>query len=221
MSRFAVFERVSTHSRPKAAGRNIGQHRYERYRFNTQPPEGGWNAYPNKKTVSETFQHTAARRRLVCQLTISKDKQWFQHTAARRRLVITNIQERGSQLFQHTAARRRLGRRHNHQGRNQPRFNTQPPEGGWERLLAEPMAVVCVSTHSRPKAAGCRLGLFEVLPSCFNTQPPEGGWVNPLWNRKGINGFNTQPPEGGWRTRCRLLPPLYRFNTQPPEGGWR
>ena len=108
MSRFAVFERVSTHSRPKAAGRNIGQHRYERYRFNTQPPEGGWNAYPNKKTVSETFQHTAARRRLVCQLTISKDKQWFQHTAARRRLVITNIQERGSQLFQHTAARRRL-----------------------------------------------------------------------------------------------------------------
>ena len=109
MSRFAVFERVSTHSRPKAAGRNIGQHRYERYRFNTQPPEGGWGG---GTTIKGAINH--------------------------------------------------------------------------------------VSTHSRPKAAGCRLGLFEVLPSCFNTQPPEGGWVNPLWNRKGINGFNTQPPEGGW-----------------------
>ena len=34
-----------------------------------------------------------------------------------------------------------------------PRFNTQPPEGGWE-LSVE----------------------FEEVLACFNTQPPEGGW---------------------------------------------
>ena len=35
-------EAVSTHSRPKAAGRPLfyGQQRF--YCFNTQPPEGGW-----------------------------------------------------------------------------------------------------------------------------------------------------------------------------------
>ncbi len=33
---------VSTHSRLKAAGPNSNQSDYPRYRFNTQPPEGGW-----------------------------------------------------------------------------------------------------------------------------------------------------------------------------------
>ncbi len=35
------------------------------------------------------------------------------------------------------------------------RFNTQPPEGGWGRGGCRPPFDVCVSTHSRPKAAGC------------------------------------------------------------------
>ena len=33
-------------------------------------------------------------------------------------------------------------------------FNTQPPEGGWEKIL--------------PRKATTK---------CFNTQPPEGGWL--------------------------------------------
>ncbi|EFC86901.1 hypothetical protein NEIMUCOT_06680 [Neisseria mucosa ATCC 25996] len=32
-------------------------------------------------------------------------------------------------------------------------FNTQPPEGGWNKVI----------------------GNFNFKP-CFNTQPPEGGW---------------------------------------------
>ena len=32
-------------------------------------------------------------------------------------------------------------------------FNTQPPEGGWDKLLANSM-IIGVSTHSRLKAAG-------------------------------------------------------------------
>ena len=37
--------RVSTHSRLKAAGQALQQAQRRRYRFNTQPPEGGWPDY--------------------------------------------------------------------------------------------------------------------------------------------------------------------------------
>ena len=33
-------------------------------------------------------------------------------------------------------------------------FNTQPPEGGWDKHVADSLAKISVSTHSRPKAAG-------------------------------------------------------------------
>ncbi|EFC88653.1 hypothetical protein NEIMUCOT_04702 [Neisseria mucosa ATCC 25996] len=55
-------------------------------------------------------------------------------------------------------------------------FNTQPPEGGWRRILQ-----LChnlqVSTHSRPKAAGIGYRQAETADGGFNTQPPEGGWL--------------------------------------------
>ena len=78
--------RVSTHSRPKAAGRKTVsskpisefQHTAARRRlgiktrlyippigFNTQPPEGGWSHSKNSLLTVALFQHTAARRRLV------------------------------------------------------------------------------------------------------------------------------------------------------------
>ena len=100
-------------------------------------------------------------------------------------------------------------------------FNSQPPEGGWwpscvstgttkpfqltaarRRLAlwsAGALLYSCVSTHSRPKAAGVlplplldsqsvsthsrpkaagseRLG-YRLYTGCFNSQPPEGGWA--------------------------------------------
>ena len=42
-----------------------------------------------------------------------------------------------------------------------------------------------VSTHSRPKAAGHCVLLFQQCQNRFNTQPPEGGWfVNMQTGRK-------------------------------------
>ena len=80
-----VFE-VSTHSRPKAAGqfrrfKNTQESsfntqppeggwlrpfliRLSNVRFNTQPPEGGWTCQRWVMSMSTSFQHTAARRRL-------------------------------------------------------------------------------------------------------------------------------------------------------------
>ena len=123
-------EIVSTHSRPKAAG-NV---RLKHIRICL-------------------FQHTAARRRLVCDDMISGLTISFQHTAARRRLDREKMKKRGFFCF-----------------------NTQPPEGGWmssiswmwmstlfqhtaarrrlERVRYVQVSKIIVSTHSRPKAAG-------------------------------------------------------------------
>ena len=56
---------VSTHSRPKAAGRRNRPALFRRQSFNTQPPEGGWiHCYAVCRQFLR-FQHTAARRRLA------------------------------------------------------------------------------------------------------------------------------------------------------------
>ena len=122
---------VSTHSRPKAAGRRRLFFRWWDIGFNTQPPEGGWFSAAVGTTREASFQHTAARRRLGQRVFQPAGAVKFQHTAARRRLVDSAILRLMRAGFQHTAARRRLG----------PHLTP--------RLVAR-----TVSTHSRPKAAG-------------------------------------------------------------------
>ena len=58
--------------------------------FNTQPPEGGWMTIKLVLKLCLTFQHTAARRRLVAKIRIPFFPHPFQHTAARRRLAGSN-----------------------------------------------------------------------------------------------------------------------------------
>ena len=55
--------------------------------FNTQPPEGGWSWRSLRQIPAPSFQHTAARRRLVFITCVYRCNIVFQHTAARRRLV--------------------------------------------------------------------------------------------------------------------------------------
>ena len=57
--------RVSTHSRPKAAGRPNKYSGSAHPCFNTQPPEGGWLGRIRRCWSGARFQHTAARRRLA------------------------------------------------------------------------------------------------------------------------------------------------------------
>ena len=143
---------VSTHSRPKAAGKWLRllqyleqfQHTAARRRLAGNGVDGmestkvSTHSRPKaaglKRLVwvmTGVFQHTAARRRLDNLLATPFGFRWFQHTAARRRLACDRPSSFFLALFQHTAARRRLGQK----------APAIPPE----RL---------VSTHSRPKAAG-------------------------------------------------------------------
>ena len=111
---------VSTHSRPKAAGR-----------------WGRWS-----KSRKCRFQHPAARRRLGRQEAILRESGKFQHTAARRRLG-----QRASQYqtatFVSTHSRPKAAG-HQHQPDRQARicFNTQPPEGGWACVAADGKAAI-------------------------------------------------------------------------------
>ena len=57
--------KVSTHSRPKAAGVLVCVLFACSYGFNTQPPEGGWSSLITVFFAIASFQHTAARRRLA------------------------------------------------------------------------------------------------------------------------------------------------------------
>ena len=124
------------------------------------------------------FQLTAARRRLALPPNKPLRDKPFQLTAARRRLVKWSINTSRHHLFQLTAARRRLDK----------------------TSFSHPRRAA-VSTHSRPKAAGCSnyrcptQNLWLQLPAarrrlvsrndvsfgvrCFNSQPPEGGWGEP------------------------------------------
>ena len=146
-----LVELVSTHSRPKAAGK-----------------------ISVILNLFMTFQHTAARRRLIYYKLIYEIFILFQHTAARRRLIFQSKSKSFLFQFQHTAARRRLKSFRFVFGFDMC-FNTQPPEGGWCARWFAMLSVNCfntqppeggwamangfttpfnVSTHSRPKAAG-------------------------------------------------------------------
>ena len=57
---FNPYKDVSTHSRLKAAGIGITRTYIYKGSFNTQPPEGGWGYQNNINTRMSVFQHTAA-----------------------------------------------------------------------------------------------------------------------------------------------------------------
>ena len=106
-------------------------------------------------------------------------------------------------------------------------FNTQPPEGGWQHSAVS-AHIFGVSTHSRPKAAGCppissnpalfqhtaarrrlvdrrRLGGNEPCVSTHSRPKAAGILFVSVYYLYGC--FNTQPPEGGWYfIRIGLLP---------------
>ena len=142
---------VSTHSRPKAAGK------------------GKLLPLP-----ASMFQHTAARRRLAQILFEQPGESRFQHTAARRRLGATNPVARNG-VFVSTHSRPKAA------GRGQGWAETflivsthsRPKAAG--KMICCPSTSQMVSTHSRPKAAGSVRNL-GCTGRRFNTQPPEGGW---------------------------------------------
>ena len=170
--------KVSTHSRPKAAGSG-SKYRFDfGYCFNTQPPEGGWgDGCSRLQVLNQVSTHSRPKAAGFQWPDGKRNGTGFQHTAARRRLgpafvevlepfgaVSTHSRPKAAGLAAESAVIGTLG------------FNTQPPEGGWGGGTAEKLSCrrfqhtaarrrlgpiarhrkmgEIVSTHSRPKAAG-------------------------------------------------------------------
>ena len=77
---------VSTHSRPKAAGFLPDNGVCPAPSFNTQPPEGGWGDMSNNQLIIVNVS-THSRPKAAGTMTLGQVEQVeFQHTAARRRL---------------------------------------------------------------------------------------------------------------------------------------
>ena len=68
-------------------------------------------------------------------------------------------------------------------------FNTQPPEGGWDRDNDYNVAIA-VSTHSRPKAAG-RRHRFDFFGVCVSTHSRPKAAGSGFYPRRTINQVST------------------------------
>ena len=144
---------VSTHSRPKAAGSAPICRPPASIGFNSQPPEGGWPPFACNTLITQRFQLTAARRRLVFPGLLPHKISGFQLTAARRRLGVSAWLSPPLLAFQLTAARRRLV---------------------W--TFSGRTVDYVVSTHSRPKAAGAvHSGNVDLLDVSTHSRPKAAG----------------------------------------------
>ena len=237
----AGFFEVSTHSRPKAAGRRRGTpHSAIAVSTHSRPKAAGVG-YQSSSFGKIVSTHSRPKAAGYCNSCSACRKQTFQHTAARRQLGPTTVPRASISSFNTQPPE---GSWIGPAGTVRPfeRFNTQPPEGSWvvgkHRVVgikvsthSRPKAAGwgvcrcknprCVSTHSRPKAAGSGCVELEGCQGGFNTQPPEGSWFskNALGTFKPKVSTHSRPKAAGsfraiWRFRAVC------FNTQPPEGSW-
>ena len=127
----------------------------------------------------------------------------FQHTAARRRLGFAGLFAIGLVMFQHTAARRRLG--HLQRQRLSGRCvstHSRPKAAGGEYLWA--VLKYVVSTHSRPKAAGAGKRCEVVLNGVSTHSRPKAAGIYHHLNRPLIMLFQHTAARRRLGLRCVL-----------------
>ena len=164
--------RVSTHSRPKAAGIHRPVFAHHRHVSTHSRPKAA-DPVPYAVVSDLWFQHTAARRRLrrllglgrlilvsthsrpKAAVNIKNDTYTIEYvsTHSRPKAAVTNPSKRKPQWqFQHTAARRRLMPPAQFTGKDPVSTHSRPKAAGYPANRRNGGALV--STHSRPKAAG-------------------------------------------------------------------
>ena len=154
--------RVSTHSRPKAAGVDCQRLRANYFvSTHSRPKAAGLDGFciTGKKMVSTHSRPKAAgARHLVKKLPADVS------THSRPKAAGSSIRD-SIQLF-HVSTHSRPKAAGSVTARIMGRgacFNTQPPEGGWFSETAVLKWANWVSTHSRPKAAGCAINLPKLF----------------------------------------------------------
>ena len=150
---------VSTHSRPKAAGIAPIQHPIHHFKFQLTAARRRLAPLPNKRAGELKFQLTAARRRLV------------NHRGIIVFVAVVSTHSRPKAAGTPAA---------NSCSNTSVSTHSRPKAAGLIKVLL--IIGFSVSTHSRPKAAGLGRRTSLVLVARFNSQPPEGGWNLKLKN---------------------------------------
>ncbi len=166
-------------------------------RFNTQPPEGGWDSFLSQSSVLWSFQHTAARRRLGPPEFCFRKPKPFQHTAARRRLGHAKYRVCSFSGVSTHSRPKAAGLPTPPNPNKVVCFNTQPPEGGWDGRFCGRLCVIC-----------------------FNTQPPEGGWY--MVAAAPINdtvSTHSRPKAAGLNTFNHYQTPEVSTHSRPKAAG--
>ena len=123
--------RVSTHSRPKAAGGRIWSYNCNSNCFNSQPPEGGWLLLVFRLVSLRRFNSQPPEGGWWPSCVSTGTTKPFQLTAARRRLEMDDTI--GAVLLGFNSQPPEGGWILGIVGAHEPAsFNSQPPEGGWE-----------------------------------------------------------------------------------------
>ena len=157
------------YSRPKAAGIESPQDGFADGVSHSRPKAAGSVV---GQVVEYTVSNTAARRRL------EKTNQ----TKKKRLQVSTHSRPKAAGLSPQPKSFNIWG------------FNTQPPEGGWQKA-----------------------GIFH--PFMSSTQPPEGGWSPKRPDQ--ISRHAVSNTAARRRLRITFLSTLIERFQQPPEGGWQ
>ncbi len=155
---------VSTHSRPKAAGVLRGEARGRIIVSTHSRPKAAGRSCAAVVRRCLPFQHTAARRRLAL-LADNSDNNDNVSTHSRPKAAgRANLSDLPTEKVSTHSRPKAAGCYPFHKGGAVFSFNTQPPEGGWHRIPRRTTQIE-VSTHSRPKAAG---HLRHRFGRCFN-----------------------------------------------------
>ena len=102
---------------------------------------------------------------------------------------------------------------------SRPSFNTQPPEGGWTSSATMTCQLSGVSTHSRPKAAGPNWAKSRYRNKFQHTAARRRLETSKLATALELMFQHTAARRRLAGLRC-IRSCNGSFNTQPPEGGW-
>ena len=175
------------------------------------------------------FQHTAARRRLICLIacrfvmicfnTQPPEGGWCDHPNATKRFAVSthsrpkaaDTTNRHISAFCGVSTHSRpkaAGRQKSHRHPDR-RFNTQPPEGGWAAAMVD-LVFFLVSTHSRPKAAANPFEPKEITKAFQHTAARRRLLAARAARRQQGVSTHSRPKAAGLRQLSRLSLPGFQ-----------
>ena len=146
--------KVSTHSRLKAAGNGERCFFLDGNGFNTQPPKGGWDRY--YLCINPKYGFNTQPPKGGWPNQAHRHRQELEVSTHSRLKAAGNLPFEFDNCFTVSTHSRlkAAGQYIDGEQRDTDSFNTQPPKGGWVRGISGGSIHRHVSTHSRLKAAG-------------------------------------------------------------------